>query len=140
MAFVDSVAMDAGLENIRSAANRLVLLSGQPNNFTEANTTGTTTGTTAGNKKLAEATISSANLTIAAGDVANARKVTLAALTSTAAPLGGTNGTATHYALLNTTGSRLIQWGTMTNVAITNGVRQDTNAVKVWEILQPTVG
>jgi hypothetical protein len=115
---------DNGLEYIKANATRLVLCSAEPTTFTEANVT----------YKLAEVTVTTTDYTVAAGDTAGGRKVTQGAQTVT----GTDNGTATHYAILNVAGSLLLARNTMTNVAITNAVTQDVNAVRVLEILQPT--
>ena len=120
--FHDNV-FDQGLDYLEANATKLVLCSQEPTTHTEAETT----------YKLAEVVTAAADFTVAAGDVSG-RKITMDAKTVT----GTDNGTATHYALLNTAGSLLLARNTMTNVAITNGGTQDVNAVDVLEIRQPT--
>lgn len=124
MASFHANVFDQGLDYLESSATKLVLCSQVPTTHTEADTT----------YKLAEVVTAAADFTVAAGDTAGGRKITMAAQTVT----GTDNGTATHYALLNTAGSLLLAENTMTNVAITNGETQDVNEVRVLEILQPT--
>ena len=91
MAYVNDSALDAALDNI-STANRLVLCSQEPTTFAEANVT-----YMLGYKDTP--TIGSP------GDYAGGRQVTISAITDA---IGDSAGTATHYALVNTTGSSLL--------------------------------
>lgn len=119
---VSQGSIDAALEDIRDNAERLVLLSSEPSVYADVATF-----------ELADVAVAVGDFTIAAGDVSG-RKLTLAAKTVT----GSANGTATHYALVDDTGTRLLLWHTMTNVAIENGVTQDVQEVDAWEIQDPT--
>jgi hypothetical protein len=121
-AVVADAVFDAALDEL-ATATRLVLCSQVPTTYTEAYTT----------YKLAEVTIDSSDFTKANGDTSG-RKTTLGAQTVT----GSANGTATHFALVRVSDTTLLHNNTMTNVAITNAVAQDVNAVKVLEILDPT--
>jgi hypothetical protein len=69
---------------------------------------------------------------IAAGDISG-RKLTLAAQETT----GVANGTATHFAIVNTGASELLLVNVMTNVAISSGEPQATNAVRLVEVEDP---
>ena len=124
MASFHANVFDQGLNYLEANATKLVLCSQVPTTHTEAETT----------YKLAEVVTSATDFTVAAGDTVGGRKITMGAQTVT----GTADGTATHYALLNTAGSLLLAENTMTNVAISTGVTQDVNAVRVLEILQPT--
>ena len=122
MAFITYSAYDALLEYIRDNGNNLVLCSAEPTTYAEANAT----------FALARATIAPADYTIAAGDVSG-RKLTLDGQTTT----GEDDGTATHYAVIDTASSELLLVNTMTNVAITNTEPQDTNPVRLVEVEDP---
>lgn len=115
---IADTAKDAGLNYIVNAAERLVLCSGLPADY--AGVAAVT---------LAAVAIDNTDFTNADGDVSG-RKTTLAAQTCA----GSASGTATHYAIVDDTGTELLAAHTMTNVAITNGENQDVQAVDVWEI------
>jgi hypothetical protein len=84
--------LDGSLNVVRQAT-RMVALAAEPANFAAANS-----------GKLAEATLTGSDFTLAAGDVSG-RKVTIAAKSGLSVIAAGT---ANHVALLDTAGSRLL--------------------------------
>jgi hypothetical protein len=84
--------LDGSLNVVRTAT-RMVALAGEPTTFAAANS-----------GKLAEATLTTTDFTLAAGDVSG-RKVTIAAKTGLPVLAAGT---ANHIALLDTATSRLL--------------------------------
>ncbi len=97
--------LDGSLNVIRQAT-RMVALAAEPANFAAANT-----------GKLAEATLTTADFTLAPGDVSG-RKITVAAKSGLSVVAAGT---ANHVALLDTTTSRLLYVTTCPNQALASG-------------------
>jgi hypothetical protein len=95
-----------GSLNIVRAATKMVALNGEPANFTAAN---------AG--KLAEATLTTADFTLANGDISG-RKVSIAAKVGLSVLA---NGTANHVALLDAATSRLLYVTTCPAQALVTG-------------------
>ena len=124
MAFIADAAKDAALDYI-AAGTELHLCSSEPATY------GAVAAASLGSVTLT-AGDGNGDWTIADGDTSG-RKLTLAAQTVT----GSADGTATHYAITRSAGTELLATDTMTNVAISNGVDQDTNAVDVCEIADP---
>ena len=96
---LENPVYDAALQVLIDDGNRLDLCSQEPTNYTEATSTyslGNQTSITIG--------------TIADGDVSG-RKVTVSA---TSGGTIGTTGTATHYAISDTTGTQLLAAGDLT--------------------------
>lgn len=91
--YINDYYLDLALNAIDSGANSLVICSAMPATYTEANTT----------YKLGTKTAPTVS---AAQDASpNGRKVVVSAITD---GVLSANGTATHFALLDTTNSRLI--------------------------------
>lgn len=133
---IAQAAYDAALAEI-ATGDQIVLCDSDPTDYTDATTDADSTGS-----MLASASLTpgdgNGNWTIQAGDAGGeSRKVTLGALTGGAAPTGNANGTATHYAIVDTATSELLYSNTMTNVAISDGVAQETQEVDVWQINEP---
>ena len=105
MASVNDSVLDAALEEIRTA-NVLHLCSAEPTSYAEvvslslANKTNPTIG--------------------AVGDYAGGRQITIAAITDA---VGTADGSATHYALANSTGAALLTTQSLSApFAVTNGM------------------
>lgn len=117
--------MDAALNVVKNGATRQVACSAQPATFAEANAT----------YALADVTMASGDFALANGDTSG-RKLTMAAKSGA---LIDTSGTATHVALLDVAGSRLLYVTTCTALALTaNGT--NTVSFPAWaiEIGDPT--
>jgi hypothetical protein len=97
--------LDGSLNVIRQAT-RMVALAAEPASFAAAD-----------GAKLAEATLTTADFTLAAGDVSG-RKVTVAAKSGLAVLAAGT---ANHVALLDTATSRLLYVTTCPNQSLAPG-------------------
>jgi hypothetical protein len=97
--------LDGSLNVIRQAT-RMVALAAEPANFAAADTA-----------KLAEATLTTTDFTLAAGDVSG-RKVTIAAKTGLSVLAAGT---ANHIALLDAATSRLLYVTTCPTQALAAG-------------------
>ena len=120
---IGQAVRDAALNHIANNGDELVLCSQEPTTFAEANATYALARVTGG--------LAAADYSVQAGDAGGqSRKVTLNAQTTT----GEADGTATHYALVDTVNQVLLATTSMTNVAITNGVDQDVQAVDVLEL------
>lgn len=117
--------LDQALTYIKNNATRLVVCSSEPTTYTEGNAT----------YNLASITISSTDLTVAAGDGAgnSPRKVTEASKTGSVS----TSGTGTHVALLDVTNSALLFVTTCTSQALTSGNSLTVGAFKL-EMGAPT--
>lgn len=121
---VDQNTQDAALNDIKTNANKLVVLSAQATTFTEGNTT----------FMLANTALVSGDFTLAAGDVSG-RKVTVGAKSG----ISVTNsGTATHVGVIDTTNSRVKAQTTCTSQAINTGGTVDVPSYKVLEVQNPT--
>tara|TARA_B100000768_G_scaffold91864_1_gene85962 strand:+ start:8389 stop:8763 length:375 start_codon:yes stop_codon:yes gene_type:complete len=106
-AFLDNAVFDQGLDTLDNDANKIVITSQQATTFAEANVT----------YALGDST--SLSIGPPSDRAGGGREVTIAAITD--GSVTGT-GTASHYALLNTTGSVLLAANTLTNgQAVTNG-------------------
>ena len=107
VAFLDNSVFDQGLDTLDNVANKIVITSQQATTFAEANAT----------YALGDST--SVSIGAPADRAGGGREVTVAAITD--GSVTGT-GTASHYALLNTTGSVLLAANSLTNgQAVTNG-------------------
>ena len=107
VAFLDNAVFDQGLDTLDNDANKIVITSQQATTFAEANVT----------YALGDST--SLSIGPPSDRAGGGREVTIAAITD--GSVTGT-GTASHYALLNTTGSVLLAANTLTNgQAVTNG-------------------
>jgi len=107
VAFLDNAVFDQGLDTLDNDANKIVITSQQATTFAEANVT----------YALGDST--SLSIGPPSDRAGGGREVTIAAITD--GSVTGT-GTASHYALLNTTGSVLLAANSLTNgQAVTNG-------------------
>ena len=107
VAFLDNSVFDQGLNTLDNDANKIVITSQQATTFAEANVT----------YALGDST--SLSIGAPADRAGGGREVTVAAITD--GSVTGT-GTASHYALVNTTGSVLLAANSLTNgQAVTNG-------------------
>ncbi len=113
--FASNDVLDGSLI-VAAAATRMVAVNGQPANFAMADT-----------GKLAEATLSGADFSFAAGDVSG-RKVTVAAKSGLSVLAAGT---ADHVALLDVAGSRLLYVTTCPSQALVAG---GTVSIASWAI------
>ena len=113
--FVNTAVLDGAL-NIVATATRMVAVSGQPANFTAAET-----------GKLAEATLVSGDFALAAGDVSG-RKVIVAAKSGLSVIAAGT---ADHVALLDPTTSALLYVTTCPAQALPAG---GTVSIGTWSV------
>lgn len=109
--------IDGALNIVKNNANKLTVCTAQPLTFADANT----------NYKLAEVTMAATDYTLAAG-VTSGRRATVASKTNF--PIA-TSGTATHVALVDTVGSRLLYVTTCSSTALAAGGNVTTNA---WDI------
>lgn len=114
MAFVNDSVLDAALEEIRTA-NVLHLCSAEPTSYAEA------------------VSLSLANKAApsigAVADYAGGRQITIAAITD---GTGTADGNATHYALVNSTGSVLLATQSLSaTYAVTNGATVEINAFSI---------
>ena len=113
---VSTAVLDAALNTIKTGSNKQTVCSAQPATFTDANAT----------LMLANVAMASGDYTLAAGDTSG-RKVTMGAKSG----ISVTNsGTATHLAIINTTGSTLDLVTTCTSQAINTGGTVDIPAWK----------
>ena len=107
VAFLDNSVFDSGLTTLDNDANKIVITSQQATTFAEANTT----------YALGDST--SLSIGAPADRAGGGREVTVAAITDGAV---ATTGTASHYAILNTTSSVLLAANSLTNgQAVTSG-------------------
>lgn len=113
--FASNDVLDGSL-NVAAGATRLVAINGQPASFAAANS-----------GKLAEATLTGADFSLAAGDISG-RKVTVAAKSGLAVLAAGT---ADHVALLDVAGSRLLYVTTCPSQALAAG---GTVSIASWAI------
>jgi hypothetical protein len=120
---VSTAVLDLALNQLKNNSNKMVVCSAQPTTFLEGNAT----------FMLANVAMASTDYTLAAGDTSG-RKVTMGAKTGVSIT---NSGTATHVALVNTTGSTLDLVTTCTSQAISTGGTVDIPAWK-WEINLPT--
>jgi hypothetical protein len=120
-----SVVYDAALNYIKNNCNKMTACSAEPTTYAEGNAT----------YALADAAMSSTDFTVAAGDGGgSSRKNTVAAKNTITVDA---NGTATHVALLNTTGSELLAVTTCTSQVLTAGNTVNFPSWKI-EIASPT--
>tara|TARA_B110000902_G_scaffold70240_1_gene83206 strand:- start:530 stop:904 length:375 start_codon:yes stop_codon:yes gene_type:complete len=107
VAFLDNSVFDSGLTTLDNDANKIVITSQQAATFAEANVT----------YLLGNST--SLSIGAPADRAGGGREVTVAAITDGAV---GTTGTASHYAILDTTGSVLLAANSLTNgQSVTSG-------------------
>lgn len=120
---VNTAVLDLALNDIKTNGNKMVVCSAQPTTYTEANAT----------YMLANVTMASGDYTLAAGDTSG-RKVSTAAKTGISI---SNSGTATHVAIIDTSGSVLKLVTTCTSQALNTGGTVDVPIWK-WEINLPT--
>lgn len=113
--FASTDVLDGSLI-VASGATRMVATNGQPASFAAANS-----------GKLAEAPLTSADFSFAAGDLSG-RKVTVAAKSGLAVVAAGT---ADHVALLDVAGARLLYVTTCPSQALVAG---GTVSIASWNI------
>ena len=119
MPFLNDRVFDNGLTVLDTEANRLDICSSEPTTYSAATTTASL-----GNKSLGAGDIGAP----AAGSP-NGRQVTVVALTSGSVTA---TGTATHYAITDTTNSRLLATGALaSSQAVTNGNTFSTSSFTV---------
>lgn len=107
VAFLDNSVFDSGLTTLDNDANKIVITSQQATTFTEANAT----------YALGDST--SLSIGAPADRAGGGREVTVAAITDGSV---ASTGTASHYAILDTTGSVLLAANSLTNgQAVTSG-------------------
>lgn len=99
MTMLADYVFDAALSKLDTEATHLYLCSQEPTTFAQANTT------------YALANKASISIGAPAARSPNGRKVTLAAITDGSVTA---NGTATHWAIVDTTNSRLLATNTLT--------------------------
>lgn len=114
---VSTDVLDGALSVLKTSVTKMVVCSAQPLTFTDANTT----------MKLAEVTMVATDFTLAAG-VTNGRRVTTGA--KSAVPVLAT-GSATHVALVDVSGSRLLYVTTSSTQALTIG---GTVNITAWDV------
>ncbi len=114
---VSTDVLDGALTVLKTNVTKMVVCSAQPLTYTDANTT----------MKLAEVVMATADFILAAG-VTSGRRATIAA--KTAVPVL-TAGSATHVALLDVTGQRLLYVTTSTAQALTTG---GTVNITAWDV------
>ena len=119
-AYLNDAILDGGLTILDTLGDKLHLCSQQPTTYAEANAT-----YTLGNK-------TSISIGAPADGVANGRRVTVAAIT------GGSitaTGTASHYAIVDTTNSRLLATHTLSaSQSVTSG---NTFSLAAFDITIP---
>lgn len=120
---VSNDVLDGAWNIIKNNCTRVTVCSAEPTTYAEANAT----------YALADVTVDSSDFTIADGDTSG-RKITLAAQNSV--DIDAT-GTATHLALLDVSGSRLLYVTTVTSQALTSGNTCNIPATD-FEILDPS--
>ena len=107
VAFLDNSVFDSGLDTLDADSNKIVITSQQATTFAEANAT----------YALGDSTTVSVGAP--ADRAGGGREVTVAAITDGSVTA---TGTASHYAILNTTSSVLLAANTLTNgQAVTSG-------------------
>lgn len=104
---VHNDVLDGALNIIKNNCTRMTVCSAEPTTYTEANAT----------FALADVTMASGDFTAADGDITG-RKLTIAAKNSVAVD---TSGTATHVALLDVTGTKLLFVTTCVPQVLTSG-------------------
>lgn len=101
------VVLDAPGEYVKANVTKQIACSAQPTTYTEAVTT----------YALADVALTGTDITLANGDTSG-RKYTVAAKSAVTIDA---SGTATHVALVNDTGTALLQVTTCTSLALTAG-------------------
>lgn len=114
--YINPNNIDLCLNDIKVNANKLVVCSAQPTDFTTANAT----------YALGSVAMTTTDYTLANGDTSG-RKITVAA--KAAVPVA-TSGTATHVALIDTTNSILKFVTTTTSTAVSSGGTVDVASFK----------
>ncbi len=109
--------IDGALNILKNNVTRMTVCNAQPTTYTEGDAT----------FALADVTMASGDFTVGNGDT-NGRKVAMAA--KTAVPVD-TSGTATHVALLDVSGTRLLYVTTCTSQSLTAG---NTVTFPTWDI------
>lgn len=117
--FASNDMLDGSLLVLKNNVTRMVACSAQPTTYTEANAT----------YALADVTMSGTDFTIADGDV-DGRKVTVAAKSGVEIDA---SGDATHVALLDVTGERLLYVTTCNTLTLTSGAGNTVN-FPAWTI------
>jgi hypothetical protein len=119
-AYLNDAILDGGLTILDTLGDKLTICSQQPTTYTEGNAT-----YALGNK-------TSLSIGAPADNGSNGRKVTVGAITG--GSVTGTN-TATHWAILDTTNSRLLASHTLSaSQAVTNG---NTFSLAAFDIAIP---
>lgn len=121
--FANDAVMDAAFDEIIDNATRMTACSQQPTTYAEGNAT----------YALAQVTIDSSDFTKADGDTSG-RKVTVAAKPGVDV---STTGSATHVALLDVSGSRLLYVTTLPTTDVAAGSTVDIEAWGI-EIADPS--
>lgn len=116
---VDNSVLDAALNEIKNNCTRMVVCSGEPADYTAANT--------GGGDNLGDVTMAGTDFTVADGDTSG-RKVTVASKSSVNVDV---TGTATHVALLDVANTLLLYVTTCTSQALTSG---NTITFPAWDI------
>lgn len=114
---VHNDVLDGALNVIKNGCTKITACNAEPTTYTEGNAT----------FALADVTVDSTDFTNADGDTSG-RKLTVAA--QSAVPVD-TSGTATHIALLDVSGTRLLYVTTCTSQALTSG---NTVNFPAWDI------
>jgi predicted transcriptional regulator len=104
---INSDVFDGALNVMKNSATAQIACSAEPTNYAEATTT----------YALADVAITSADLTLANGDI-DGRKVTVAAKSGVEVD---TSGTATHVALVDATSGRVLAVTTCDSLPLTAG-------------------
>ncbi|MBA2720088.1 MAG: hypothetical protein H0U52_12760 [Chloroflexi bacterium] len=120
---VDLNSLDAGLTDIKTLGNQMVLCSAQPTTYAEANAT----------FKLGSTALIAADMVLANGDVSG-RKLTVVAKAGIAV---ATAGTGNHVAIIDTVNARLKLVTTCPAQAVSSGGTFDIATWK-YEQQQPT--
>lgn len=119
MAFISTGALDALLNHVRTKATKLHICSAGPTSF--ANVAAVSLGTKA-----------SPVLSVPAAGTPNGRKITVSAISDGAVTV---TGTASHWALVDETGSELLAWNTLVAAqVVTNG---NSFTLGAFDIRQP---
>ena len=107
MAILNDRVFDNGLTVLDTEANKILITSAQPTTYTEANST------------YALGNSTTLSIGAPADRSGGGRQVTIAAITDGSVTA---TGTATHYAIVDTTNSRLLAAGSLTaSQAVTSG-------------------
>jgi hypothetical protein len=120
---VSNDVLDGAFDIIKDNCTRVTLCSAEPTTYAEGNAT----------YALADVTVDSSDFTIADGD-SSGRKVTVAAQNGVTVD---STGTATHVALLDVSGTRLLYVTTCTSQAVTSGNTANIPAFDI-EIADPS--